>query len=107
MKCPYAIEPHQIQGEDFIHIFPVVQWLVKRVFERRADTGDFNRAYTLNQYEKHFGQANNSNKDQQTISFKQNVQTIRVRLNRVCSNEEKQIFLLDSSSTETSISMFG
>jgi hypothetical protein len=54
MKCPYAIEPHQIQGGDFIHIFPVVQWLVKRVFERRADIGDVNRAYALHQYDKQF-----------------------------------------------------
>ncbi|XP_031631504.1 protein furry isoform X4 [Contarinia nasturtii] len=30
MKCPYLIEPHQIQGLDFINIFPVIQWLVKR-----------------------------------------------------------------------------
>ncbi len=56
MKCPYAIEPHQIQGGDFIHIFPVVQWLVKRVFERRAEIGDVNRAYALNQYDKQFGE---------------------------------------------------
>lgn len=25
LKCPHAIEPHQIQGLDFIHIYPVVQ----------------------------------------------------------------------------------
>ncbi|CAF1447354.1 unnamed protein product [Adineta steineri] len=55
MKCPHSIEPFQIQGGDFIHIFPVIQWLVKRVFERRAEIGDFNRAYTLNQYNKRFG----------------------------------------------------
>ena len=55
MKCQHAIEPHQIQGGDFIHIFPVVQWLVKRVFERRADISDLNRAYTLEQYDKQFG----------------------------------------------------
>jgi hypothetical protein len=58
MKCPNAIEPHQIQGGDFIHIFPVVQWLVKRVFDRRAETGDFNQAYTLHQYEKQYGESN-------------------------------------------------
>ena len=27
MKCPYRIEPHQIQGMDFIHIYPVIQVL--------------------------------------------------------------------------------
>jgi hypothetical protein len=25
MKCPHHVEPHQIQGLDFIHIFPVIQ----------------------------------------------------------------------------------
>lgn len=30
MKCPYPIEPHQIQGMDYINVFPVIQWLVKR-----------------------------------------------------------------------------
>ena len=29
MKCPYRIEPHQIQGMDFIHIYPVVQVCLK------------------------------------------------------------------------------
>ncbi|CAF3519053.1 unnamed protein product [Rotaria socialis] len=79
MKCPYPIEPHQIQGGDFIHIFPVVQWLVKRVFERRADIGDFNRAYTLSQYDKHFGETKNAVQQQTTISLKQNVEAIRIR----------------------------
>ncbi|CAF5227614.1 unnamed protein product, partial [Rotaria magnacalcarata] len=59
MKCSHRIEPHQIQGEDFMHIFPVVQWLVKRVFERRAEIGDLNRAYALNQYDKQFNEAVN------------------------------------------------
>ena len=25
MKCPHRLEPHQVQGLDFIHIYPVVQ----------------------------------------------------------------------------------
>ncbi|XP_059022654.1 coiled-coil domain-containing protein 93 isoform X4 [Mustela lutreola] len=29
MKCPHQLEPHQIQGMDFIHIFPVVQDVYK------------------------------------------------------------------------------
>ncbi|CAF3910488.1 unnamed protein product [Rotaria sp. Silwood2] len=78
MKCPNPIEPHQIQGGDFIHIFPVVQWLVKRVFERRADIGDFNRAYTINQYDKQFGETIDEIQHQQTVSLKQNVEAIRI-----------------------------
>ncbi len=37
LKCPHRLEPHQIQGLDFIHIFPVVQWLVKRALETREE----------------------------------------------------------------------
>ncbi|CAB1328820.1 unnamed protein product [Coregonus sp. 'balchen'] len=40
MKCPHRLEPHQIQGLDFIHIFPVIQWLVKRAIETREEMGD-------------------------------------------------------------------
>lgn len=77
MKCPHAIEPFQIQGEDFIHIFPVVQWLVKRVFERRAEIGDFNRAYTLSQYEKTVPHLDET-VDQNAKSFQENIEQIRV-----------------------------
>ena len=31
MKCPHLIQPHEIQGFNYIAIFPVVQWLVKQV----------------------------------------------------------------------------
>lgn len=53
MKCPHRLEPHQIQGLDFIHIYPVVQWLVKRAIESRAETGDYIRAYSISQFNKY------------------------------------------------------
>ncbi|KAL3284946.1 hypothetical protein HHI36_019077 [Cryptolaemus montrouzieri] len=56
LQCPHLIEPHQIQGLDFIHIFPVIQWLVKRSLEFRTDTSDFVYSYALSQFEKDFPQ---------------------------------------------------
>ncbi|KAK3108073.1 hypothetical protein FSP39_000687 [Pinctada imbricata] len=53
MKCPHRIEPHQIQGLDFIHIYPVVQWLVKRAIETREEMGDYIRAFSVSQFNKH------------------------------------------------------
>ena len=53
MLCPHRLDPHQIQGLDFVHIYPVVQWLVKRAIEVREETGDTNRAYALRQFERH------------------------------------------------------
>ncbi|XP_062908542.1 coiled-coil domain-containing protein 93 isoform X2 [Mobula hypostoma] len=52
MKCPHRLEPHQIQGLDFIHIFPVVQWLVKRAIETREEMGDYIRAFSISQFQK-------------------------------------------------------
>uniref|UniRef100_UPI0037E9381F coiled-coil domain-containing protein 93 n=1 Tax=Semicossyphus pulcher TaxID=241346 RepID=UPI0037E9381F len=52
MKCPHRLEPHQIQGLDFIHIFPVIQWLVKKAIETREEMGDYVRAYSISQFQK-------------------------------------------------------
>ncbi|XP_065072327.1 coiled-coil domain-containing protein 93-like [Rhopilema esculentum] len=53
MKCPHPIEPHQIQGLDFIHIFPVIQWLVKRAIATREELGDKIRAFSIMKFHKH------------------------------------------------------
>ncbi|XP_064420038.1 coiled-coil domain-containing protein 93 isoform X2 [Latimeria chalumnae] len=52
MKCPHRLEPHQIQGLDFIHTFPVIQWLVKRAIETREEMGDYIRSYSVSQFQK-------------------------------------------------------
>ncbi|KAH0950077.1 hypothetical protein HN011_007175 [Eciton burchellii] len=52
MNCPHRIEPHQIQGLDYIHIFPVIQWLVKRSMEMRQEMAGFVRSFALNQFHK-------------------------------------------------------
>ncbi|XP_035215169.1 coiled-coil domain-containing protein 93-like, partial [Stegodyphus dumicola] len=54
MKCPHRIEPHQIQGFDFIHIFPVIQWLVKRAIETREEMNDYIRAFSVSQFHKSY-----------------------------------------------------
>lgn len=52
MKCPHRIEPHQIQGLDFIHIYPVIQWLVKLAIATKEEMGDYIRAYSESQFNK-------------------------------------------------------
>ncbi|XP_075173083.1 coiled-coil domain-containing protein 93 [Anomaloglossus baeobatrachus] len=52
MKCPHRLEPHQIQGLDFIHIFPIIQWLVKRAIETRQEMGDYVRSFSISQFQK-------------------------------------------------------
>uniref|UniRef100_A0A336MVE9 CSON005933 protein n=1 Tax=Culicoides sonorensis TaxID=179676 RepID=A0A336MVE9_CULSO len=52
--CPYSLEPHQIQGLDFINIFPVIQWLVKRSIESRAEKADRLNAFLIKQFHNDF-----------------------------------------------------
>jgi len=52
LKCPHRLEPHQIQGSDFINIFPVMQWLVKKVLETREEMSDYVRNFSEIQFGK-------------------------------------------------------
>ncbi|KAH0540211.1 coiled-coil domain-containing protein 93-like isoform X2 [Cotesia glomerata] len=52
MSCPFIIEPHQVQGLDYIHIFPVIQWLVKKSIETRKESAGFVRLLSHRQFYK-------------------------------------------------------
>ncbi|XP_058448225.1 coiled-coil domain-containing protein 93 isoform X2 [Malaya genurostris] len=54
MKCPNQLEPHQIQGLDFINIFPVVEWLVKRSAENRSEKAGRLKKLAISQFQNHF-----------------------------------------------------
>ncbi|KAG5881498.1 hypothetical protein JTB14_001642 [Gonioctena quinquepunctata] len=74
MKCPHRIEPHQIQGLDFIHIFPVIQWLVKRSMESREEMSSFVRSFAVNQFNKQFEAKHKKEEVQRKML--QNLQTV-------------------------------
>lgn len=54
MKCPYLIEPHQIQGLDYIQVFPLIQWLVKRSVENRAEKSEKLKTFAVGQFHNNF-----------------------------------------------------
>lgn len=54
MKCPFQLEPHQIQGLDFINVFPVVEWLVKRSAENRSEKADRLKKLAASQFQNYF-----------------------------------------------------
>ncbi|XP_034231941.1 coiled-coil domain-containing protein 93 isoform X2 [Thrips palmi] len=74
MKCPHRIEPHQIQGLDFINIFPVIQWLVKRSMETRAERAERMRAHAVDQFNRYYGQPTNNAQILATASNVRHVQ---------------------------------
>ena len=50
MGCPAPLLAHQIQGLDYPALFPVVQWLVKRVLATREEFGDRLRSFALHSF---------------------------------------------------------
>ncbi|XP_067002897.2 coiled-coil domain-containing protein 93 isoform X2 [Anabrus simplex] len=77
MKCPHSIEPHQIQGLDFIHIYPVIQWLVKKSVETRQEMGDFIRSYAVSQFHKLYNFFEEQNQPSLQEKILCNIQTVK------------------------------
>lgn len=77
MKCPHPIEPHQIQGLDFIHIYPVVQWLVKRAIESRQEMGDYIRSFSLLQFSKNYKMPKDMVRDENKDKSGGTIKTVR------------------------------
>ncbi|XP_063982223.1 coiled-coil domain-containing protein 93 [Diachasmimorpha longicaudata] len=77
MNCPHRIEPHQIQGLDCIHIFPVIQWLVKRSIEMRKETAGFVREFAINQFDKLHFSGRKSEREDAKESIEVNIQSAR------------------------------
>jgi len=50
MKSPVGLQPHQIQGLDYDHLYPVLQWLVRKVIENKRLTGDLVRKLSVFQF---------------------------------------------------------
>ncbi|XP_058987042.1 coiled-coil domain-containing protein 93 isoform X2 [Musca domestica] len=67
MKCPFRIEPHQIQGLEFLCIHPVIQWLVKKSVENRAERNMRLKQFAIGQFHNNY----------QYKSDKQNLEKIR------------------------------
>ncbi|XP_008205775.1 coiled-coil domain-containing protein 93 isoform X2 [Nasonia vitripennis] len=59
MNCPHRIEPHQIQGLDCIHIFPVMQWLVHESMKMREEMAEYVRSFAITHFDKKHGSINN------------------------------------------------
>ena len=50
MKCPFPLQSYEIRGLNTPNIYPVIQWLVKKVIETRAETGDLLRLFSESRF---------------------------------------------------------
>ncbi|XP_055696208.1 coiled-coil domain-containing protein 93 [Lutzomyia longipalpis] len=77
MSCPHLIEPHQIQGLDFINIFPVIQWLVKRSVENRAERAERLKCFAVGQFHNHFKLQVDQNVREKNTKVLENIEKIQ------------------------------
>ncbi|XP_033250486.1 coiled-coil domain-containing protein 93-like isoform X1 [Drosophila miranda] len=54
MKCPHSLEPHPVQGLEFLAIHPVIQWLVKTSVENRAVRGQRLKKFAIGVFHNHY-----------------------------------------------------
>lgn len=59
MKCPFVLEPHQIQGLDFICIFSVIQWLVSESVKLRNEKAERLKSFAISQFNNHCSSKSN------------------------------------------------
>uniref|UniRef100_A0A915PVZ4 Coiled-coil domain-containing protein 93 n=1 Tax=Setaria digitata TaxID=48799 RepID=A0A915PVZ4_9BILA len=79
LKCPYTVEPHQIQGLDCIHIFPVVQWLVREAVHAKEKCGDSVRNHAVYQFAQRFSFTKDKYMEKQRSTFLNNCLIVRTK----------------------------
>ncbi|KAL3994260.1 hypothetical protein ACH3XW_21010 [Acanthocheilonema viteae] len=79
LKCPYTIEPYQIQGLDCIHIFPVVQWLVREAVRAKEQYGDSVRNHAVYQFNQRFCFSKDKCTDKQKSIFLNNFLSVKAK----------------------------
>ncbi|XP_039257784.2 coiled-coil domain-containing protein 93-like [Styela clava] len=109
MKCPHRIEPHQVQGLDFKSIFPVIQWLVKKVVETRAEMGDHIRAFSISQFDKHQKASLGGDEEQQEIKTKESLNSLgeAYRPSRKYKRQDKSDLKTEESKVSSTLLEYG
>ncbi|VIO93768.1 Uncharacterized protein BM_BM12685 [Brugia malayi] len=79
LKCPYTIEPYQIQGLDYIHIFPVVQWLVREAVRSKEQYGDSIRSHAIYQFAQRFRFSKDKYMEKQRNIFLNNCSNVKAK----------------------------
>uniref|UniRef100_A0A8R1TKK1 Ribonuclease n=1 Tax=Onchocerca volvulus TaxID=6282 RepID=A0A8R1TKK1_ONCVO len=79
LKCPYTIEPYQIQGLDSIHIFPLVQWLVREAVHAKEQYGDSIRNHAVYQFAQRFCFSKDKYAEKQRSNFSNNYLSVKTK----------------------------
>lgn len=80
MKCPYNIQPFQLQGLDLNSIYPLIQWLIKFVYETREARQKFNTRLSDSLAENIIKNGDNENRPKIEIESKRIKKNAQIQL---------------------------
>ena len=106
MKAPQPLQSHQIQGLDYDHLFPIIQWLVRKVIEHRRLTGDLVRAQSLSNFAKSYSLPSEQ-RTQQSTSFVQQLSSTYAKPQRKFRKKAAAAFDTPESRTEATLLEYG
>lgn len=106
MKCPFKLEPHQIQGMDCIHIYPAIQWLVKKSFETRQQNANYIRNYSTWQFNRIFN-FNNDYSNSVIFNNDEFIDPIKAKLRRRFIHPSRNKLKDEASRIDTTLLEYG
>ena len=95
MKCPFSLEPHQIQGLDYIHLLPIIEWLVKKAIATREAEGDNVRNFAIKQFHKKNQPEESNNADNKGIESVQEKSKPKRIYRKKEENDDPELTLLE------------
>ena len=92
MECPMLLAPQQIQGLDYAKIYPVIQWLVKKLMESRDNRGERNKKQAIMNYKLKFTSQEAAEDDQEGAAAGQKNSDIQRIKEIVFRGKPKRVF---------------
>lgn len=92
MECPMLLAPQQIQGLDYAKIYPVIQWLVKKLMESRDNRGERNKKQAIMNYKLKFTTQEAAEDDQEGAAAGQKNSDIQRIKEIVFRGKPKRVF---------------
>lgn len=92
MECPHSLEPHQmsLDGMDCIHIFPVIQWLIKKSIEFRAEQEKIVKMVAIKNFNRFHHCSDVVKQDEEKESEKIDAMTKSVKVERQFRHPDKK-----------------
>lgn len=109
MECPHSLEPHQmsLDGMDCIHIFPVIQWLIKKSIEFRAEQEKIVKMVAIKNFNRYHHGSEIVERDERNENEKLDAISKTLKVERQFRHPDKKSMKHDSDLVMTTLLEYG